>query len=174
MTWPVTNPQVKPMDHLGEQCPCQALAWAQEKINPRYFFSESRPTCLYPLLSLTERAEEVTDDTADNLDWSFEHNFTNVKKNWNRGCSNHINSVRGHPFRPLSIKFHCHAPLSDVGPAPHVTLRPRTISRVPRTSPHYVTLTYILCSYVPRSRLCLTADMVAWYCIVRVYTHRLS
>jgi len=33
---------------------------------------------------------------------------------------------------------------------------------------------YILCSYVPRSHLCLTADLVAWYCIVRVYTHRLS
>ena len=82
--------------------------------------------------------------------------------------------VRGHPFWPLSIKFRCHAPLSDVGPAPHITLQPRTISRVPRTSPHYIALTYILCSYVPRSRLCLTADMVAWYCIVRVYTHHLS
>jgi len=70
-------------------------------------------------------------------------------------------TVRGHPFRPLPVKFRCHAPLSDVGPAPHVTLRPQTISCVPRTSPHYVALTYILCSYVPRSRLCLTADMVA-------------
>jgi len=70
-------------------------------------------------------------------------------------------SVRGHPFRPLPVKFCCHAPLSNVGPAPHVTLRPQTILRVPWTSPHYVALTYILCSYVPRSHLCLTADMVA-------------
>ena len=81
---------------------------------------------------------------------------------WQYWCINQSwDCVRGHPFRPLPAKFRCHAPLSDVGPAPHVTLQPRTISRVPRTSPHYVALTYILCSYVPRSRLCLTADMVA-------------
>ena len=42
---------------------------------------------------------------------------------------------------------------------------------VPQTLLHYIALTYISCSYVPRSYLHLTVDLVAWYCIVRVYTH---
>ena len=82
--------------------------------------------------------------------------------------------VRGHPFPTFSVMFCCHTSLSDVGPASWTTLWPQTTPHVPWTLPHYVGLMYISCSYVPRSRLCLTADLVAWYCIVRVYTHHLS
>ena len=82
--------------------------------------------------------------------------------------------VRGHLFLTPSIMFCCHTSLSDVGPASHTALQPRSTPRIPWTLLRYVALTYISCSYVPRSHLCLTADLVAWYCIVGVYTHHLS
>ena len=46
-------------------------------------------------------------------------------------------------------------------PMPHSAFRCRSTPRVPRTLPRYVALTYISCSCAPRSRLCLTADLVA-------------
>ena len=85
-----------------------------------------------------------------------------------------IMGVRGHPFLTFSAMFCCHTLLSDVGPASWTALWPQSTPHVPWTLLRYIGLTYISCSYVPRSRLCLTADLVAWYCIVRVYTHRLS
>jgi len=72
-------------------------------------------------------------------------------------------SVATHRFPMLDLH---HTPLSNLG-AHHAYHRLYHMW-------HYVALTYILCSYVPRSHLCLTVDLVAWYCIVRVYTHCLS
>jgi len=77
-------------------------------------------------------------------------------------------------FPTFPVMSCCHTLLSNVGPASQTALRPWSTPCVPWTLPHYVGLMYILCSYVPRSCLCLTADLVAWYCIVRVYTHHLS
>jgi len=93
---------------------------------------------------------------------------------WNKVVRPPLKSVRGHLFLTFSAMFCCHTSLSDVGSTSQTTLWPRSTPHVPRTLPCYVGLMYIWCSYVPRSCLCLTADLVAWYCIVRVYTHHLS
>jgi len=83
-----------------------------------------------------------------------------------RQCLNLINCTMcikpyGGIEESLACQGTCVSDLFRRAPLPHTAFRCRSTPRVPRTLPRYVALTYISCSCAPRSRLCLTADLVA-------------